>query len=331
MAASPVGNGYWLVTADGKVYPYGGAASHGDASTLDLYAPIVAMAATPDGKGYWLAAQDGGVFAFGDARFAGSAGSIRLAQPIVGMAATADGKGYWLVAADGGIFCYGDAPFYGSAGNLKLFSAVVGMAVGPGGHGYWMVAGDGGMFAYGSAGFHGGLGGPPDAKGYWLLEPDAFPTHFSHPSGGSSVVLIAASQVAPNPDAGHFCNPYGPCEPWCALFATWVWRQAGIHIPQLAFVGDVYDWAARYTHVLPASARPRPDDFVLYGTGPANVHTAVHMGVVTQVWPDGAIDTVEGDVGPGANGFTNVEYNLPFLPSNSVEYNGMPIFAYVVP
>ena len=102
-------------------------------------------------------------------------------------------------------------------------------------------------------------------------------------------------------------------------------------MPSFAFVGNAFDWAARYTRVIPGTARPAPGDLIFYGTGPQNVDTAPHMGVVTQVWPDGAIDTVEGDAGPGPEGGFNVVINGPFLPSNSSVYNGFPVFAYGVP
>jgi hypothetical protein len=171
----------------------------------------------------------------------------------------------------------------------------------------------------------------PDGKGYWLLEPDAFPTAFSHPGGGGAIVATATGQVQGDPVSGYFCNPYGPCEAWCALFSTWVWATAGVPIPIYPFVGDVYTWAAQHTAVLPPTARPSPGDAVLYGTGPQNVDTAVHMGIVAQVWPDGAIDTVEGDAGPGPSGGFNVIINGPFLPKDSVVYNGFGIFAFAVP
>ena len=74
MAATPSGQGYWLVARDGGVFAFGDAAFAGSVGGTALNAPIVAMAATPTGKGYWLLGGDGGVFAFGDALFAGSAG-----------------------------------------------------------------------------------------------------------------------------------------------------------------------------------------------------------------------------------------------------------------
>ena len=120
MAATPDGDGYWLVACDGGIFSYGDAGFYGSAGSLTLNAPVVGMAATRDGGGYWLVASDGGIFSYGDARFDGSAGALALNAPVVGMAATPDGGGYWLVAADGGVFSYGDAVFSGSTGSLRL-------------------------------------------------------------------------------------------------------------------------------------------------------------------------------------------------------------------
>ncbi len=178
LAATPSGNGYWLVASDGGLFSYGDAAFYGSTGNIKLNKPIVGMAATPTGRGYWLVAEDGGMFSFGDARFHGSTGAIKLAQPIVGMAATPTGRGYWLVASDGGVFSFGDALFYGSTGGIRLASPIVGLAGGPGGRGYWMVAEDGGIFAFGSARFLGSAASAPPQPvvdiapspggGYWI-------------------------------------------------------------------------------------------------------------------------------------------------------------------
>jgi 3D (Asp-Asp-Asp) domain-containing protein len=96
IAATPDGNGYWLVGADGGVFSFGDANFYGSAANTHLKAPIVGIAATPDGNGYWLVGADGGVFSFGDANFYGSAANTHLKAPIVGIAATPDGNGYWL-------------------------------------------------------------------------------------------------------------------------------------------------------------------------------------------------------------------------------------------
>ena len=222
---------------------------------------MVGMAPTKDGKGYWLVASDGGVFSFGDATFYGSMGGTPLNAPVTSMAATPSGNGYWLVAADGGIFTFGDAPFDGSMGGKPLNNPVVGMVSAPHAQGYMLVSDDGGIFAFGTVPFFGSLGGgyggnpadvppvaaialTPDNQGYWLLEPDGWSYAFANPPDpapsavASTIVRAANSQVNADPDRGSFCNPYGPCEEWCALFATWVWQQAGVPIPSYPFTGQ---------------------------------------------------------------------------------------------
>src|SRR5262249_31524135 len=62
IAATPDENGFYLVGADGGVYPFGSGRKFGSAAGLALAAPIVAIAVAPDGHGYWLVARDGGVF-----------------------------------------------------------------------------------------------------------------------------------------------------------------------------------------------------------------------------------------------------------------------------
>jgi len=391
MAASPTGQGIWVVGADGGVFTGGSAGFYGSAGNLELDGPIIAISATHDGAGYWLAAIDGGVFTYGDALFHGSMGGQHLNQPIVGMAPTADGGGYWLVASDGGIFSFGDAPFYGSMGNKPLNQPIVGMAATQSGHGYWLVASDGGVFTFGDAGFFGSAGGqslgnsvtgmaalpngtgywlllsdggifgygdavsqgspatvgaatPFNAiaassigQGYWLLDPDAYNYTFANPPpngtfpGSAAIVAAAESQIRPDPYTGYFCNPYGPCEEWCALFATWAWQQGGWAIPSYAFTGDIYYWSAANGAVLPPSATPVPGDAVLYGTSPYSTATSVHTGIVAQVWPDGAVVTIEGDAGPSATGHLAVITNGPYLPSQSLNYNGFGIYAWAQP
>jgi hypothetical protein len=148
--------GYWMVSANGAVTPFGVAPRYGGVNGLALTKPIVGMAGVFDALGYWLVAADGGVFTFGPgARFMGSAGGMRLNQPIVGMASPPNGQGYWLVASDGGVFSFGAARFFGSTGALRLAQPVVGMKATPSGNGYWLFARDGGVFAFGDAHFWG--------------------------------------------------------------------------------------------------------------------------------------------------------------------------------
>jgi len=97
LAATPDGQGYWLVASDGGIFTFGDAGFYGSTGALTLNRPIVGLAATPDGQGYWLVASDGGIFTFGDAGFYGAEGGAQMAAPAVGMAATPTGNGYWLV------------------------------------------------------------------------------------------------------------------------------------------------------------------------------------------------------------------------------------------
>ncbi len=261
--SAPAAHGFWLASADGRVTGVDRARSFGSAPNLRLYAPIVGMAAAPDGQGYWLVAADGGgVFSFGDAVYYGSMVGKRLAQSVVGIAATPDGRGYWLVEADGAVFAFGDATFYGSLGGKQLWATIAGMAATPSGTGYWLLESNGVVFPFGTArnlGEPHRIGSPTAAPfktivvsanggGYSLLEPDGFRYTFANPTspgGYPSIVAEAASQIGPDPDSGYFCNPYGPCEPWCALFVTWAWRRGGVPIPSYGFVGSIYYWAAR--------------------------------------------------------------------------------------
>jgi hypothetical protein len=180
MAATPSGQGYWIVQSDGDVYARGDAPFLGSMRGEHLNKRLVGMAPTTTGKGYWLVGEDGGIFSFGDAPFYGSTGNIVLNKPIVGMTSTPSGLGYWFVASDGGVFSYGDAQFFGSTGAITLNQPIVGMARTPTGKGYWLVASDGGIFAFGDAAFIGSLGGlqlkagvvgmssSPTGAGYWF-------------------------------------------------------------------------------------------------------------------------------------------------------------------
>ena len=348
IALTPDNQGYWLVGSDGSVFAFGDAHLYGSMAGTTLNAPVVGIAATANGAGYWLVAADGGIFTFGDATFYGSMGGQHLNAAVVGMQATSTGAGYWLVAADGGIFTFGDATFYGSMGGTILNAPVMGMALSPDGKGYWLVGNDGGVFTFGDAVFHGSLGAQlpntpingilsaPGIDGYWLLSPDSLTYSFTPTPNerllpaSTAIVNAAASQIGPATQA-NFCNPYGPCEEWCALFAAWAWDRGGIPAVSDGFTGDLYQWAATHTSVISANQTPAAGDIVFYGTGPQNTETSVHDGIVVQTWPDGSLITVEGDSGPGPAGWLGVTVNGPFQAQRSIEANGDPIYGYGEP
>ena len=78
--------------------------------------------------------------------------------------------------------------------------------------------------------------------------------------------------------------------PWCAYFASWVARQAGVPLGDqgqgFGSVDDLWAWAQRTGRAVPAGQRPQPGDLAIFNE---------HVGIVTSVLPDGRIQTVEGN------------------------------------
>jgi len=180
IAGLPRGDGYWMVSADGRVLHYGEARWYGSMYRKRLRSPIAGIVATPTGRGYWLFTHSGSVYHFGDATFRGSAAGDPGASAIMAMASTPSGNGYWLLNADGRVFNYGDAGWYGTIRGEQHSGFVIGIAPTISGRGYWLATTSGGVFSYGDADFHGSLGASPPARiivgiartptggGYWL-------------------------------------------------------------------------------------------------------------------------------------------------------------------
>jgi L,D-transpeptidase catalytic domain len=207
IAATPRGNGYWLLAQDGGIFSYGGARFYGSTGNMHLNQPVVGIAATPRGSGYWLVASDGGIFTFGRARFYGSTGAMHLNSPIVGMASTPTGRGYWLVAADGGIFTFGDARFYGSAGGFYLGAPVVGITTTRRGHGYWLATANGHVLHFGDARALPGVASPTPivglartatGAGLWLVASNGavYTSGRARYAGGATGGLVQAAGIA---------------------------------------------------------------------------------------------------------------------------------------
>src|SRR5437868_12644008 len=72
IAATPRGNGYWLLAQDGGIFSYGGARFYGSTGNMHLNPPVVGIAPTPRGRGYWPGACDGGILLLGLARSHGA-------------------------------------------------------------------------------------------------------------------------------------------------------------------------------------------------------------------------------------------------------------------
>jgi hypothetical protein len=200
-------SGYWMLGADGKVYPFGEAKAHGNAPIPPgAGAPFMVSAAdvepTPSGNGYWIVDSAGAVYGYGDAGYFGGVSATGLAagEKVTSLSATPTGKGYWIFTTKGRAITFGDAGHFGDMAKVVLNGPVLDSIPTPSGKGYYMVASDGGIFAFGDARFFGSMGGKPlnapvpslvpdpDGTGYWLVASDggifAFEALFRGSMGG---------------------------------------------------------------------------------------------------------------------------------------------------
>ncbi len=116
---------------------------------------------------------------------------------------------------------------------------------------------------------------------------------------GQKVVSAARKELGTreNPP-GSNRNPYGPTAPWCASFATAMWRKAGVTIPILPFTGDVYRWGQQHDKAYGKNSlkQAKPGDVLLFGTGPQSPSTSTHIGIVEKVEGD-KVTMIEGNSG----------------------------------
>jgi hypothetical protein len=84
-----------------------------------------------------------------------------------------------------------------------------------------------------------------------------------------------------------------PGAPWCAYFASWVAREAGVPLGQggqgLGAVSDIWSWAQSTGRAIPngPGVTPKPGDLIVFGDE--------HVGIVRAVLPSGQIETIEGN------------------------------------
>ena len=189
-------SGYWMLTSDGHVHPFGAAAFLGQPYPLPRGVRAVDLEPSPSGFGYWVLDDSGRVRAYGEARQlhqappnTASYGSVPaegldLGERAVSLSATPSGGGYWVFSDRGRAVPFGDAGFFGDVSGVRLNRPVVGSVATPSGGGYYMFASDGGIFTFGDARFFGSTGGirlnkpvvsmavAPGQRGYWLVGAD---------------------------------------------------------------------------------------------------------------------------------------------------------------
>ena len=129
------------------------------------------------------------------------------------------------------------------------------------------------------------------------------------PTVASRVIDIARSQIGTKEDPPNSNrNPYGAAlnrngEPWCAMFVTWCFQQAGAPLPDVNGPGGLFTYCpsavdyARAHHELVDD--PRPGDILLFdwtSRGAAD-GVADHVGIL--VSPGATYTTIEGNTWSG--------------------------------
>lgn len=169
----------------------------------------------------------------------------------------------------------------------------------------------------------------------------------------ATIVRVARHQLGYTTDpASTYCNKYSAfwfagatdCgnsnrdEEWCADFAAWVWRTAGVPFRYQFVNGDInsssasfYEWGVRHHTWHPASSGyvPQPGDVAVYGLDTSTL-IAQHVAVVVSV--------TSGDRGPNAingdgdhTGFSRVEYQADEYNADATTAGHALLSGYVSP
>ncbi len=168
------------------------------------------------------------------------------------------------------------------------------------------------------------------------------------------IVTIADSQIGYSTSPQQsYCNKFSAywhagaagcptgelSEEWCADFAAWAWRQAGVHVTYGYAPGDInagavsfYEWGIATGHWHPASAGyvAAPGDVAVYGLSLGAEPSAAHVAIVTadsvaQPGPD--VFNGDGD----RTGFSVVETGTDETRADSGHRNGAMLAGYVSP
>jgi len=168
----------------------------------------------------------------------------------------------------------------------------------------------------------------------------------------AKIVEIAESQVGYRTDPpDSYCNKYSAywrsgsadcgnsnlAEEWCADFAAWVWKQAGVPVVYQYINGDLnssaasfYEWGKRTGtwHPLGSGYVPQPGDVAVYGLDPSTLyasHVAVVVGYSASERGPTAVNG-DGDL----TGFSVVEVRADEYYADT-HPSGSPLSGYVSP
>lgn len=154
------------------------------------------------------------------------------------------------------------------------------------------------------------------------------------PSGAAlqaAIVSAASSQIG-RTNAGAYGGIGGE---WCAAFASWVYRSAGLHIGVARAAYQIGSWAdAGGGTLLPPSAAPQVGDAVLFEPNGSNkawpgpgldISNIAHVNIVVSVGPGGSFKTIGGN----ENGA--VREQGPYSAANAPTWWGQKVYGFVRP
>jgi len=135
----------------------------------------------------------------------------------------------------------------------------------------------------------------------------------------TKIVRSAKSQIGVT-ESSNKCvpgKPYSICADWCAAFATWVWRNAGVPIPFKKFVPSVYDWAVAHGKWVGTSrlSTAQPGDLIIFG----HAGYRYHIGVVDRV-SGHSVRVISGNTSNPSGSGQNGVYDKTYPLSSSVFY-----------
>lgn len=152
----------------------------------------------------------------------------------------------------------------------------------------------------------------------------------------AAIVQAAASQVGRSDPAAYG----GTSGEWCAAFASWVYRSAGLPVGVLNAAYQVGQWAqSGGGTLLPPTASPQPGDAVLFesnGSGKAapgpgvDITNIAHVNIVASVQPDGSFTTIGGNE-KGSKGISAVRAQGPYSAANAPSWWGQTVYGFVRP
>ncbi|MDP8929180.1 MAG: CHAP domain-containing protein, partial [Actinomycetota bacterium] len=108
---------------------------------------------------------------------------------------------------------------------------------------------------------------------------------------------LGTHEHPPGTNRVKYCDWYGVVGPWCAMYLSWVFHQAGMSLPASTSKGFAYTpaGAAWFRKQNRWTQQPRPGDVVFFDFPSDGVNRISHVGLVEEVRADGSILAIEGN------------------------------------